>query len=248
MVRRTKLNLLAFSNINDWLLPASGGEAFRSLCERAGVSKVAFLRHGRTAPKPGNGVDFDRLLTEEGRDQAREAGASFGIETKPFYSQMLVSPAPRTMETAHLFLGASSVPSPSCTIRPVQSLYDGTMQPKGGELFQKLGYAPLSDYVNSADTTDRQVSRTLLGSYAGNVMDAMMEVMREPSEFLVDGSTLWMVGHAIYLPAAGVASVVDCVEAGIETIMCCNTKEAEGYLIDIRQSEVVCLERPSSQL
>lgn len=124
------------------------------------------------------------------------------------------------------------------------------MQPKGGELFQKLGYAPLSDYVNSADTTDRQVSRTLLGSYAGTVMDAMMEVLREPPEFLVDGSTLWMVGHAIYLPAAalGVASVLDCDEAGIETIMCCNTKEAEGYLIDIRQSEVVCLERPSSQL
>ena len=156
---------------------------------------------------------------------------------------MLVSPAPRTMETANLFLDAAKVSSTSCSTIPVQVLYDGTMQPTGSQLFQKLGYAPLDDYVNNANATDRQVSRALLGSYAANVMDAMMVAMREPPKPLVTGSTLWMVGHAIYLPAAalGVASIVDCDESDLDIIMSCNTKEAEGYLIDIRKSKVACL-------
>ena len=255
MVRRTQwvLNLaFSHSNVHEWLLPSTGGEAFRSLCGKAGVSRVAFLRHGRTAPKPENGIDFDRLLTEEGRDQAREAGSSFGSELKPYYSQMLVSPAPRTMETAKLLLGAANVPPTSCNIKPVQSLYDGTMQPKGSQLFQKLGYAPLRDYVDSSDAKDREVSRSLLGAYATTVIDTMVDTMQSSaaaSATSVDDGTLWMVGHAIYLPAAalGVASIVECDEAGIETILSRNIKESEGFLIDIRQSKVSYLSRPSSQ-
>ena len=252
MVQRTQLTLLAFSHshIHEWLLPAYGGEAFRSLCDKAGVSRVGFLRHGRTAPKPENGIDFDRLLTDEGRDQAREAGSSFGSETKPFYPRMLVSPAPRTLETAKLFMSAANVPSTDCSIIPVQSLYDGTMQPQGSQLFRKLGYSPLSDYVNSEDTTDRKISRELLGSYASTVMDVMVDTMQETTDSHdLDDSTLWLVGHAIYLPAAalGVASIVDCDDRGIETILSCNTKEAEGYLIDLQQSTATYMSRPVSQ-
>ena len=63
-----------------------------------------------------------------------------------------------------------------------------------------------------------------------------------------NGVTLWMVGHAIYLPAAalGVAAILDCAEAGMETILSSNTKEAEGYLIDLQKSEALYLSRPSS--
>ena len=163
---------------------------------------------------------------------------------------MLVSPAPRTVETAKLFLGAANVPSTSCRIKPMQSLYDGTMQPKGSQLFRKLGYSPLSAYVNSEDRTDREVSRALLNSYASTVMDAMMDVMEDPTDPQnVDDTTLWMVGHAIYLPAAalGVALTVNCDKRGIETILSCNTKEAEGYLIDIQQSTATYMSRPASQ-
>lgn len=250
MVQRTRLllNLTAFSHTHDWL-PRGSGVAFRSVCERAGVSRIGFLRHGNTAPKPENGLDFDRLLTSQGREQAKEAGDSFGKESKPFFPSVLVSPSPRTTETAEIFLKASDASS-SCVVEPVQSLYDGTMHPKGSQIFQQIGYAPLTDYVDSSDSEDREMARSLFGLYATTVIDVMKNSLIDSSK---DGSgdnlTLWMVGHAIYLPAAalGVASLVDCSDRGLETIMSSNTKEAEGYLIDIANSEAVYLSRPSQQ-
>lgn len=133
MVRPTPFFLTAF---HSWLTPPPPGsnaakssyDAFQSLCEQAGVARIALLRHGKTSPAPQGGVDFDRLLTSEGRDQAMEAGSSFGRELKPFYSSLLVSPAPRTMETAKLFLQTSE--AVRCKLEPIQNLYDGTMQPK----------------------------------------------------------------------------------------------------------------------
>jgi len=245
--------------LHDWLLLGKGGgavspDAFLSSAEKAGVTKIAFLRHGKTAPKPKNGVDFDRQLTDEGRSQAMEAGSSFGTLLKPFYPHVLVSPAPRTMETAELFLASASIPVSSDTIRPIQPLYDGTMQPKGSQLFQKIGYAPLRDYVDSSDPDDRDVSRTLLGMYADTVVTAMAETLQQDTSSTTgtktgENLTLWMVGHAIYLPAAalGVASLADCCQAGMETILSTNTKEAEGYIIDLDKSEASYLSRPSSK-
>lgn len=243
--------------LHDWLLLGKGGavspDVFLSSAAKAGVTKIAFLRHGKTAPKPKDGVDFDRQLTDEGRSQAMEAGSSFGKQLKPFYPHLLVSPAPRTMETAALFLEAASVPLSSDTIRPIQPLYDGTMQPKGSQLFQKIGYAPLRDYVDSSDPDDRDISRTLLGMYADTVATAMSETLQQDTSTAGtrkgENLTLWMVGHAIYLPAAalGVASIADCCEAGMETILSTNTKEAEGYIIDLEKSEASYLARPSSQ-
>jgi hypothetical protein len=63
---------------------------------------------------------------------------------------------------------------------------------------------------------------------------------------LIASSTLWMVGHAIYLPAAalGAASLAGCRDQ--EVILSSNTKEAEGYLIDLENCTVECISRPSS--
>lgn len=112
----------------------------------------------------------------------------------------------------------------------------------------------MEDYVDSTDAKDRRVSRNLLGLYANAVVDAMINTMQRSSnssstDIAEDGSTLWVVGHAIYLPAAalGVAYLVECDEDGIATILSCNTKEAEGYLIDLQQSTASYLSRPSSQ-
>mmetsp|Transcript_11749 Transcript_11749/g.18842 ORF Transcript_11749/g.18842 Transcript_11749/m.18842 type:complete len:263 (-) Transcript_11749:72-860(-) len=259
MVRRTVLLNLAFSHrLHEWLLPPSGGYkasygAFVSFCEKRGVAKVGFLRHGKTSPAPEGGVDFDRLLTDEGRKQATEAGESFGKEFKPFHESLLVSPAPRTMETAELFV--ASAQSKETVLKPLQGLYDGTMQPKGSQLFRKIGYAPLSAYLDSPDPEDRDLSRHLLGAYAETVIDSMVSTLEnsvssETAECLdldTGDTTLWMVGHAIYLPAAalGVASIVDCNESGMNTILSCNTKEAEGYLIDLQNADATYLARPS---
>jgi Histidine phosphatase superfamily (branch 1) len=77
-------------------------EFLESRLQLAGVAKIAFLRHGKTAPAK-NGVDFDRLLTDEGRQQAKDSGRIMAKHLVPFYPRCLVSPAPRTMETAQLF-------------------------------------------------------------------------------------------------------------------------------------------------
>jgi Histidine phosphatase superfamily (branch 1) len=132
-------------------------EMLQSRLHEAGVGKIAFLRHGKTAPSV-NGVDFDRLLTAEGRQQATDAGRIMSQDLLPFYPRCLVSPAPRTMETAQLFFQA--VAAATCTnnavaddlasiniqLGPILTLYDGTMQPEGSRLFRQLGYAPLCLY------------------------------------------------------------------------------------------------------
>jgi hypothetical protein len=247
---------LAFSSFHDWLpgISESNSKDFVLRSRDAGVSRIAFLRHGKTA-KAENGVDFDRLLTDEGREQAKEAGLSFGKSLQPFYPVTLVSPAPRTMETANIFLQATGA-TESTRLTPVQSLYDGTMQPKGSQLFQKLGYAPLRDYLDSDDATDRQVARKLLGAYAHTAVDAISEAMEASSSLSASTtagsapttrkSTLCIFGHAIYLPAAAlaVASLADCDKNSIEILLSTSTREAEGYLIDFETSKIQYLARP----
>jgi hypothetical protein len=246
---------LAFSSFHDWLpgISESNSKDFAQRSRDAGVSQIAFLRHGKTG-KAENGVDFDRLLTDEGREQAKEAGLSFGLSLQPFYPVTLVSPAPRTLETAQIFLQAAGA-TESTRLTPVQSLYDGTMQPKGSQLFQKLGYAPLRDYLDSDDATDRQVARTLLGAYAHTAVDAILEAIEPSSSASTTATTtngtdtLCFFGHAIYLPAAalGVASLAGCDKDCIEILLSTSTQEAEGYLIDLEASKIHYLARPPKQ-
>jgi hypothetical protein len=261
LLRRTPMFInIAFSSFHDWLpgISESDSKDFVQRSRDAGVSRIAFLRHGKTA-KAENGVDFDRLLTDEGRDQAKEAGLSFGKSLQPFYPVTLVSPAPRTMETAQIFLQAAGA-TESTRLTPVQSLYDGTMQPKGSQLFQKLGYAPLRDYLDSDDATDRQVARKLLGAYAHTAVDAILEAIEPSSPASTTAtttgsapttttSTLCVFGHAIYLPAAalGVASLAGCDKDSIEILLSTSTEEAEGYLIDLETSKTHYLARPPTQ-
>jgi cyanate lyase len=63
----------------------------------SGITKVAFIRHGNTAPASN---DFERTLTELGRSQSLAAGASYGIDLYPFFNEALCSSAPRCVETA----------------------------------------------------------------------------------------------------------------------------------------------------
>lgn len=212
-----------------------------SLLHDAKISKLLFLRHGRTGPST-TGVDFDRLLTDEGRDQAKTSGSLFGSNLNPFFPCALVSSAPRTVETAQLFLEAANAHG-TVKVNPVDTLYDGTMQPKGSAIFRKLGYAPLRDYLQSDDDDILADSQQVLGSYARNAVHALMDVLgREPAG---DGgsSTLLVVGHAIYLPAAvlAIASLLGADETDV--VMDTNTTEAEGYLLDLSDHTVRYLSR-----
>jgi len=245
-------------------------QALLEQTQQCGISHIGFLRHGQTGPKsPGQG-DWERQLTAVGRQQVQTAGTSFGRDLTPSFSFLLSSAAPRTLETARIFLQSAGEteailpPHAAVQIVPCHSLYDGTMQPQGSALFQKLGYAPLRDYLwqqenNSCrgpnDGEDQSTARQLLGGYAHTVLQEILNVTNivddnknpNPSVANVDGpSVLWIVAHAVYLPAAalGVAWVLmegdedtttkDPTASSLDVILSTNTKEAEGYLIHLK--------------
>ena len=248
------LNFVLTHSFHDWSVNT---EVFRQdflhLARQANVRHVGFLRHGNTLPSQ-NGVDFERLLSEKGREQANEAGSSFGLELKPFYGKLLVSPAPRTTETAKIFLNASEE-TETVLVKPLDVLYDGTMQPEGSAIFKKIGYAPLEDYVNNKIKEDRENMRRILALYAQNVIKEIMNTFTADISSLKDSpsrphepTTLWIVGHAIYLPSAvlGVAEAVGCSSSSKDLILSTVTQEAEGYLVDVEKAKTSYLARPSS--
>jgi len=242
------LNLFASSRGYHSLLPVpetakskfEDGDAFCRCMKQAGIGRIAFLRHGKTGPSE-DGVDFNRILTDEGRGQVMISGATFGKEDlPPFFPSVLVSPAPRTVETAEIFLTYAGVRN-SVELKAVSQAYDGTMQPEGSELFKKIGYAPLSDYVNNQnDEKDRATAQRVLGQYSFSIADVLYQTAAEVPSLDADeqdsSSTLLFVGHAIYLPAAalGVASLAQCDPDSQEMILSSITNEAEGYLVDLR--------------
>lgn len=244
------LHLALAHSFHDWILQprtVRGGE-FRERCEQAKIRRIGFLRHGNTLPSE-TGHDFDRLLSDKGREQAAEAGRSFGANLQPFYPQLLVSPAPRTQETAQIFLSSAGVTDP-VQLTPVPCLYDGTMQPEGSAIFQKIGYAPLRDYTDNKDENDRVTMRRLLGKYSSDTAQAIMNVLQD-LPVCCDGNTmtLWIVAHAIYLPSAalGVAVLANCNDnESLNMILSTVTREAEGYLVNLDDAKVEYLERPSS--
>ncbi|OEU12203.1 hypothetical protein FRACYDRAFT_244461 [Fragilariopsis cylindrus CCMP1102] len=236
--------------------------------EKANITKLLFIRHGQTAPIPDTGLDYDRVLTDMGRTQAKRSGEIFGKNLQPYFSPALVSPAPRTMETAQLFLAASTAvvdesdndsSVEEIEFLPVNSLYDGTQHPKGDLLFQKLGYAPLRDYLENENEQMKDNARLVLGNYAENIIESIIKTI-ESSTAIENGSndiekTLLIAAHAIYLPAAalGVASLLGCdnnsssssslPSPSMEVILSTNTKEVEGYLIDAKNHSVRYLSR-----
>jgi hypothetical protein len=244
--RTSQIFLAAFTPVHK-LLPVNPSRNMKELDSRlraAGIGKVAFLRHGKTTPSTG--TDYDRLLTDEGRSQARQAGLVFGRGLNPYFSTALVSPAPRTMETAEIYLSNADA---HASLLPIDILYDGTMQPKGSELFRKIGYAPLSSYLENDDDDVRIPSQLILGAYANSCVESIMDqvspltledVLPSNRPF----STLLMVGHAVYLPAAALAvcNLLDCQDSE-NVILKTNTREAEGYLVDWQEKSVKLLSR-----
>mmetsp|Transcript_7376 Transcript_7376/g.21758 ORF Transcript_7376/g.21758 Transcript_7376/m.21758 type:complete len:273 (-) Transcript_7376:111-929(-) len=231
----------------------------------AGIRRVAFVRHGNTAPSP-DGVDFERLLTDAGREQSRMAGASYGAaRLPPFHPLALCSPAPRCVETAEIFLraaldgrGAKERISTTTTraagpeLYLVPGLYDGTMQPEGSRLFSLIGYSALRDYVENPDDDDRQAALDVLGAYANVALEAICKYADKKVEggdkraAAEPETTLLFFAHAIYLPSAalGLAEICDCSQTSIDLLLSTDTQEAEGYLIDLLDKEVSLLVRP----
>ena len=264
LLRRTSLcclNLACAHAFHDWILQQQPNAIIRSdeflgLLRQSSVSRIGFLRHGNTLPSETGKKDFDRLLSDKGRDQVKEAGRSFGAGLMPFFPYLLVSPSPRTVETAEIFLNAAGVTDGDVRLKPVPSLYDGTVQPEGSAVFRKIGYAPLRDYVGEDGddvTGDRATMRKLLSEYATDVVQAIVELLRDKNGISGaqmgrrsdEGTTLWIVSHAIYLPSAvlGVALLAHCDAASLDVVLSTSTREAEGYLVSIKEASVQYLSR-----
>jgi hypothetical protein len=218
----------------DWVAP---GADFKEAAHAARVQRIGFLRHGNTLPASN---DWERPLSEIGRQQAIEAGQSFGKELEPYHLYLLVSPAPRTMETARLFC-------PAASLLPIQSLYDGTMQPGGSAIFRKIGYAPLLDYLENKNPQERKLMHHLLGAYARETTTAIINHLKETQSS--EDCTLWIVGHAIYLPSAvvGLAQAAGFDSDSFQVALSTPTQEAEGYLVDFETQSVRYLQRPSNK-
>jgi hypothetical protein len=149
------------------------------------------------------------------------------------------------METARLFLSGAN--ATDLNITPVPILHHGTMHPEGSRIFRKHGYASLDTYLLDPDEADRLVIAGLLSSYADSVVETILEHFQSStgvSAQITDPSpsTLCVVGHAIYLPAAAlkVATMLQCCSdsASLQAIRGNITREAEGYLIDILHKSV----------
>ena len=216
---------------------------------KSNINRVAFIRHGNTAPAD---VDFERTLTELGRSQSSIAGASYGTQQLyPYYKEAVLKLMEE--EADELFV------MPQLELH--SKLYDGTMQPEGSRLFRSIGYAPLRQYVQNANEDDGASARCILGEYAKTSLDTIWDVVKDHT-FLVDAAesleerTLLFFAHAIYLPSAalGFATAIGCrdtnaeeeEDTSVDLILDTNTKEAEGYCVQIDTQTVSLLCRPES--
>lgn len=245
----------AAANTSNNHVPLAPSEIQKTFLE-SGINKVAFIRHGNTAPASN---DFERALTELGRSQSRAAGASYGIALYPFNDEALCSSAPRCLETANLFLesmvetmqqqqdGVGEYVMPKLSLQ--SQLHDRAMQPAGSRLFAKTGYAPIRSYLENENLDDAETARVVLGGYARSSLDIMFDVvqngrLQKPTTDI--DKTLLFFAHAVYLPSAALclAVALDCND-GIDMILDTNTQEAEGYCIDVDNENVTLLCRPT---
>lgn len=264
LIIQSAVSVTGYRGFHELLPPGSSSiffetNLFKNKIQNERITRLLFLRHGKTAPSP-DGIDYNRKLTEEGRIQSSDSGRIFGCTLLPFYKNVLISPSPRTTETANLFLTASfdsdhAQTQRNCFLTPIQEAYDGTMQPEGSAIFKKIGYAPLIHYLdNKQNEHDKNTARQLLGQYASNIMASIISVIdsneRQERRLLNSSNyTMVFVGHAIYLPAVvfGIACTLDCDDGSKELILNTVTGEAEGYLVDVTRRQVTYLSRQAPQ-
>ena len=228
--------------------PAVAQQGVAALLRSARIRQVAFIRHGNTAPAAR---DFERQLTPAGEAQASASGRRFGAALRPFAATVLCSPAPRCRETARLFLEAASGGTgregDEEAVKLVPSLYDGTMQPEGSDLFERIGYEPLRAYLEHDEL--RPMALAALGPYADDALHAILDAAHTTaatvgeygesggSEEGARDATLLLCAHAVYLPSAALhlAEALGAEVGGgsLDSLLDTNTGEGEGYLVTI---------------
>ena len=197
---------------------------------------VALIRHGNTGPAA---TDLARTLTDKGSQQSKQAAAGYVTRRLGSIMPLVVcSAARRCAETATIaMMQGDAVEGGKAAFEIVkcQHIYDGTMQPGGSAVFQRIGYAPLRAYRE-----DSAEMRELLDEYARESLAEVEAVAARapPSDVR---RTLCVFGHAVYLPsiALALAQQRGLGADSLDRVLDCNTAEASGYLVTADSVELL---------
>ena len=201
---------------------------------------VLFIRHGNTAPAA---QDLDRVLTDLGQQQARWACDTYMRRSlpAPLAPFALTSPAVRCIDTARIVLDGAPAAS---ALHHVPKIYGGTLQPGCSDLFKRLSYAPLSEYL-----ADGAEARELLTEYADEFLDeagSVLDGLHQSDQSVgaatsVDRRSLCVFGHAVYSAAAAhlLATERGHPSGSLDSILGYNMREACGFWVGSAHSTVL---------
>ena len=214
--------------------------AARSLARLAPYD-VAFIRHGNTGKAA---TDLQRSLTEKGMQQCAAANAGYLARLpSPLASFAVTSPALRCNETANRILAGHAAAD---DLVEVQQLYDGMLQPGASDVFKRLGYASLLEYMSDNDEIRADLDdhgEQVVGALAACVTVRMALDDADGKARAADSSrqTLCVFGHAVYLNVAALrlADLRAHPQATKEVIMRTSTQEASGFWVGGLTSEIL---------
>jgi len=177
--------------------------------------KVYFVRHGNAMKAE---KDQDRQLSPKGVEQAQNRR----IQLKNVsFDKVLVSPANRCIATAEIISGG-------CEITEVTSLYVPSAETTDGQAidraFNRLGYAPLSEYLKSE-------AKEALGRYSQENSSVIRRIEAQNQI-----SNLLVAGHAVLIQAI----VMDFVNDN-QLVLTANIGETEGLLLDTETGKVTLI-------
>eukprot|EP00124_Ichthyophonus_hoferi_P001232 Ihof_evm12s59 gene=Ihof_evmTU12s59 len=126
-----------YTKLNHYVKPSFGSPLFTGM---------VMIRHGNTLPHDAQAMDKERTLSEQGKEQCRKAGNDWYKEKIVPTSGdfVLSSAAGRCHETVQEVLSSAGVTD--VKVHDIDYLYDGVTTGSCNELFQRIGYAPLSTY------------------------------------------------------------------------------------------------------
>jgi len=103
---------------------------------------LTLVRHARAVTQAVSEPDFERALTVEGRNEARNAAERFA-DDGPTPDLLVSSPAPRALETARIFAAALGLAADAIAIEP--ELYNASVD----DIESVLGRTP-ADVTHAA--------------------------------------------------------------------------------------------------
>lgn len=178
--------------------------------------RITFVRHANTGKAE---KDEDRRITPEGEHQASRRRELLG---NPSFNKALVSPLERTAQTARLIAGSN------VQMESIRALFTDDDPAKDiiNAMFGKLKYSSLRTYHDQSEPADWLA----LQDYAARTIEKIGNHIPNDAEDF----HLLVVGHAVIVPAYGLATVEGCEEFA-KIFLDINLGECEGYTLHLNR-------------